>query len=342
MSEIVNVKLTGIDPNPMRQLAKYPYNEDKLEALIRSITDVGLWEGVIGRRQGNRIQLAFGHHRVEAARRSRAIGKDGKIPVIVRDLDDEQMLQFMGRENLEDYNADFLVMLETWEAAEIFIAARDRAQNPETLVIAQLLGWIRGNRDTYRINDVAVATSSASKLIKGGYLKRSDLTTLSVRAVREICGRVVTQHEMLERMAKKTKLPARDVEQAKHHSGKAGVRVARDVREGRVAQRDIRGQVDVEAYRHAKEVKRQSPLFSMFGKSLADSIARIAKDDSIGEKLREIKSALGNITLDDDVQVVKRIALECEGASGRFDKWAMTFSDPKKKVVPLKEVTSKD
>jgi hypothetical protein len=25
------------------------------------------------------------------------------------------MLQFMGRENLDDYNADFLVMLQTWE-----------------------------------------------------------------------------------------------------------------------------------------------------------------------------------------------------------------------------------
>ena len=37
--------------------------------------------------------------------------------MVVRDLDDKQMLQFMGRENGEDYNADFLVMLEIWEAA---------------------------------------------------------------------------------------------------------------------------------------------------------------------------------------------------------------------------------
>ena len=36
------------------------------------------------------------------------------------------MLQFMGRENGEDYNADFLVMLETWEAATRSIADRDR------------------------------------------------------------------------------------------------------------------------------------------------------------------------------------------------------------------------
>lgn len=32
----------------------------------------------------------------------------------------------MGRENLEDYNADFLVMLESWEAAEGFIGGELR------------------------------------------------------------------------------------------------------------------------------------------------------------------------------------------------------------------------
>ena len=95
-----------------RLLKTYPFNERKIETLCRSIKDVGLWEGVIARRKGNRFELAFGHHRREAARRS----KLKTIPVIVRDLSDEQMLQFMGRENAEDYNADFLVMLETWEA----------------------------------------------------------------------------------------------------------------------------------------------------------------------------------------------------------------------------------
>jgi hypothetical protein len=32
----------------------------------------------------------------------------------------------MGRENMEDYNADFLVMLESWEAAMKLPAARRR------------------------------------------------------------------------------------------------------------------------------------------------------------------------------------------------------------------------
>jgi hypothetical protein len=47
----------------------------------------------------------------------------------------------MGRENLEDYTADFLVMLESWEAAVVF-AGRAR-QTSEPTDIAAILGWVR-------------------------------------------------------------------------------------------------------------------------------------------------------------------------------------------------------
>jgi hypothetical protein len=42
-------------------------------------------------------------HRAEAARQ---LGLE-ENPLVARKLTDEQMLQFMGRENMEDYNADF-------------------------------------------------------------------------------------------------------------------------------------------------------------------------------------------------------------------------------------------
>src|SRR4249920_1969210 len=99
-SEIKHLALTSLAPNPMRKLAKYPFNEDKIAALRASIKDVGLWEGVIARKKGSEYQIAFGHHRVEASRKE--LGRDARIPIIVRDLSDEQMIQFMGRENLED------------------------------------------------------------------------------------------------------------------------------------------------------------------------------------------------------------------------------------------------
>ena len=144
---------------------------------------------------------------------------------------------------------------------------------------------------------------------------------------------------MLDTMARLTSRPAKEVEQAKMHSGKAGGSVAKDVRDGKVAHRDIRGEIDVAAYEHAREAKKRSPLFAMFGKAPADSIAKITKEDSVGERLMDIKKALGNIELDEDIEIVKRLAFECGYASKRFEKWQTTFTNPRpSKAMPVKAI----
>jgi hypothetical protein len=50
----------------------------------------------------------------------------------------------MGREDMEDYNSDFLTMLETWEAAAEHLGAT-RAQSVQSLEIAKLLGWVQAD-----------------------------------------------------------------------------------------------------------------------------------------------------------------------------------------------------
>jgi ParB family chromosome partitioning protein len=99
------VSLSSIEANPFRDLKTHPFDKRKLEALERSIEHVGLWEGLIGRPAGQGYQLAFGHHRLEAARKSKLT----TVPLIIRDLTDEEMVGFMGRENMEDFNSDFLL-----------------------------------------------------------------------------------------------------------------------------------------------------------------------------------------------------------------------------------------
>lgn len=59
MAHIQSIDIEQVDANPFRRLREYPYVERKVEALMRSIRDVGLWEGVIGRQSGNRVQIAF-------------------------------------------------------------------------------------------------------------------------------------------------------------------------------------------------------------------------------------------------------------------------------------------
>ena len=46
----------------------------------------------------------------------------------------------MGRENMSDYNADFLTMLQTWDAAVQHLESRD-ATSSQPVEIANLLGW---------------------------------------------------------------------------------------------------------------------------------------------------------------------------------------------------------
>jgi hypothetical protein len=115
----------------------------ELQKLSASYKDIGVWAGVIGRKVGNRFEIAFGHHRIEAAKRS----KMKEVPIIIEKLTDAEMLRYMGRENGEDYNADFLVMLETWDAAVDYLKSHPeeisaaRPERIQTVEIARFLGW---------------------------------------------------------------------------------------------------------------------------------------------------------------------------------------------------------
>ena len=97
------------------------------------------------------FQLAFGHHRIEAARR---LGLQS-VPLVIRELADQQMLQYMGRENMEDYTS-FSVLLETWEAGTNYLYYLSNTEvkdieenylafqnaNFKNLDVARLLGWM--------------------------------------------------------------------------------------------------------------------------------------------------------------------------------------------------------
>jgi hypothetical protein len=75
------------------------------------------------------------------------------------------MLQHMGRENLEDYNAAFLIQLEAWEAAIRSGLLPECSGKRQVIDIARLLGWIRPRGDTTRdgmkINDTVSACHTA-------------------------------------------------------------------------------------------------------------------------------------------------------------------------------------
>jgi ParB family chromosome partitioning protein len=343
VSKIEMVSLSKIDANPCRLLKKYPFIDNKLEALERSMKEpeIGCWEGIIARAatDDGRYEIAFGHHRVQAAKN---IGLK-EIPLIVRQLDDREMLQFMGRENLDDYAASFMVLLETWEAAEKYVE-KDlepvHRHSVQVIEIARLLGWVisrGGSRSGEQtMTNTAKACNAAHKLIVGGHLARETLDGLTMNEAREIVERAHFRVEELSRMASEKKRPHAEVAKAKSHVAKAVKETAREVKAGKVANRDIRSRVDLNAYIHAKKSKKVSPLFDSFGKAVAESISKMINDDAASVKLKAIAEALGKIELDQDHQTVARILFELERLGERSEKWHGRLSKKPATVTALK------
>jgi hypothetical protein len=109
MAKMVPLKL--IKDNPWRDKVRNPINTDTVEILAESMdTTQEFWEGVYGREVDGFIQLAFGHHRLDAAR---AQGMK-EIPITIRKFTDGEMLVWMVRENTK---GEFFVVLEAVEAA---------------------------------------------------------------------------------------------------------------------------------------------------------------------------------------------------------------------------------
>ena len=335
-----NVPIDSIDHNPFRDTGKYPFVERKIEALKRSIAEVGLWVGINARENGNRYELAFGHHRYEAARQLGLTNVD----IVVADLTDEQMLGYMGRENMEDYNADFLIMLETWEAARQWIEKSRDFSTVQAIDVAILLGWnIKRPQSAGRqegqamMSRTADACNAAHSLLKDGHINRVDLVDLTVHEAREILTRAAANIARIDKAGKALGTPAAHTKAAKDAVAKAVKTTAKQSREGVVANKDLRGRVDVNAYKHAASSKmRQTPLFDMFGKALANGIRKMLKSDITAEKLNEVIKALPQVRDEADKIVVRRLVFElgelANRASGHQNKLEIGGSA---KVIPL-------
>jgi hypothetical protein len=105
------VLLDKIKDNKHRSKKRNPMHLARVEQLKESIKTTGFWKGVYGReKEDGTVEIAFGHHRVDAARK---LGLK-EIPVEIANMSDSDMLLRMTRENLQ---GDLLVALEAAEAA---------------------------------------------------------------------------------------------------------------------------------------------------------------------------------------------------------------------------------
>ena len=118
---MVNIKLSDVRPNPNRDLKFNPYNEEKITTLMASINSTGYWTNTIVRPapDGKGYELAYGHHRLESAKRCGI--KEAEF--VVRDLDENMLLKMMENENQEEYRYCPLSLLESVKAVINALAA---------------------------------------------------------------------------------------------------------------------------------------------------------------------------------------------------------------------------
>lgn len=88
---IAKVRLGDVRNNPFRRFEEFPLIEEKVAALQNSIQETGFWDNVLGRIVECRVEIAYGHHRIEAAKR--VYGEDHEIGITIRELSDIEMLR---------------------------------------------------------------------------------------------------------------------------------------------------------------------------------------------------------------------------------------------------------
>ena len=108
------IAVTRLHKNPDRDFDRNPMDEEHIESLMSSIEQNDFWHGIIVRPHGDDYQMAFGHNRIEAAKR---LGIK-EVEVDVTDLTDAQMLQRLDAENCNQNGRSPAASLETVIAAK--------------------------------------------------------------------------------------------------------------------------------------------------------------------------------------------------------------------------------
>lgn len=210
--DAMQVRIDHLDANPFRHIDRYPIREDKITALIESINSTGFWDNMVGRQVGDRVQIAYGHHRREAL--TRVFGPDHEVGIVVRDFTDDDMLKIMARENMEEWGSSASIEIETVDAVvrayaegKITLTAPDPSTSRNQLryapaftmgdpppagatrpytaqTVADFLGWVQ--RGTHEAQAKVRSALNALALIKQGKLARDqfvDLTTKGAEAL---------------------------------------------------------------------------------------------------------------------------------------------------------------
>lgn len=93
----MKVAIEKVRNNPYRDMDNYPLDEDHINMLMDNISKSGLWKNIEGRKaNGNdEVELAYGHHRIAAARQ---LGIT-EVDIMISKMSEDEMIERMITEN---------------------------------------------------------------------------------------------------------------------------------------------------------------------------------------------------------------------------------------------------
>ena len=109
LQSVHRVAPENIIPNPFQP--RKTFNDDSLQELAGSIREFGVIQPLLVRRQGEVYELIAGERRLRASR----LAGLTEVPVIVRELDDQEMAELAMIENLQREDLHFLEEAEGYQ-----------------------------------------------------------------------------------------------------------------------------------------------------------------------------------------------------------------------------------
>ena len=347
---IRHIARRDIVPNRYRNIDRYRINETKIEALIQSFESSGFWDSSLQARphptREGKYELAFGHHRIEAAKRA----KLATVGLVVAPRSDADMLRMMADENREEFKADHLVAIETIGATVEAFGRGEIALPPvpektqkshiyqvapsgatyTCSTVARFLAWTKGHgaEDPQPTNSCRLAFEAYHK--KANIVpalaelpeddRSRQATTTVLRAVRSA-----------RTVATRAKKPQPEIDAAAKRAAKEAVK--------RIKRGDITAKVRKEATKIGREAARveRSPVeISQFVRQRIDGIRTRVTNLAIETDVLLEKVFPYRDQLDESAEPVLREGLTYADKRLRdlFTKWLTRFERTMRNVTP--------
>ena len=210
----MKVKVKDLVPNHHRGWEEFQLDRVTVDMLKNSIQETFFWENVIGRVVNGKVEIAYGHHRLQALRELYPNGNK-MFNVSVYPLDDEKMFIIMARENETGKNLTIPNIDLTVKKAKEFLEANPEVHRKYSEKVHKVAGFVAISRFLkWNITRVKIASERLDGYEdKGGttpLLDRQAVESLPsertsqdfVRAVKSTQASRKTQRKVAEKIVK--------------------------------------------------------------------------------------------------------------------------------------------